>query len=62
MAEVRLANEARPDLDEIKATALADTGAIPMEDVDLVVDPARQRITVNPGNPNVPLSRVKALD
>lgn len=31
-------------------------GAIPMEDMDLLVDPARQKLTVNPANPNLPLS------
>ena len=31
-------------------------GAIPMEDMDLIVDPARQKLSVNPDNPNLPLS------
>ncbi|HXQ52978.1 MAG TPA: hypothetical protein VN802_17945 [Stellaceae bacterium] len=34
-------------------------GAIPMADMDLVVDPARQRIMPNPANPNMPLSTAK---
>lgn len=34
-------------------------GAIPLEDMDLVVDPKRQQVTVNPANPNIPLSIVK---
>jgi clan AA aspartic protease len=36
-------------------------GAIPMEDMDLVDEPARQRVTVNPASPNVPLSLAKGL-
>jgi len=123
-AEVRLGNDARPDLDEINATALVDTGAlhlcipehvalqlqlsnkqprevqtadgkshlvpyaspvkisllgrecvtgalvfgnqvllgaIPMEDMDLVIEPARQKVTVNPWSPNIPLSLAKAV-
>jgi clan AA aspartic protease len=31
-------------------------GAIPMEDMDLVVSPARQTVTVNPSNPNIAMS------
>ena len=31
-------------------------GAIPMEDMDLVVSPSRQTITVNPSNPNIAVS------
>lgn len=34
-------------------------GAVPMEDMDLVLNPARQCVTVNPLSPNVPHSRVK---
>ena len=34
-------------------------GAIPMEDMDLVVRPADRRVTVNPASPNVPSSVVK---
>lgn len=37
-------------------------GAVPMEDMDLVVDPARQRVTVNPESPNIPSSTAKAGD
>lgn len=29
-------------------------GAVPMEDMDLVVEPTRQTITVNPKSPNIP--------
>jgi len=34
-------------------------GAVPMEDMDLVVDPARQRVAVNPESPNIPGSTAK---
>jgi len=29
-------------------------GAIPMEDMDLVISPAKQEVTVNPESPNIP--------
>jgi clan AA aspartic protease len=31
-------------------------GAIPMEDMDLVINPARQTLTVNPASPNIAAS------
>ncbi|OYY69008.1 clan AA aspartic protease [Sphingomonas sp. 28-63-12] len=31
-------------------------GAIPMEDMDLVISPSRQTVTVNPVNPNIAAS------
>ena len=34
-------------------------GAIPMEDLDLIVEPSRQRVTVNPASPNIPFSLAK---
>jgi clan AA aspartic protease len=34
-------------------------GAVPMEDLDLVVSPARQTVEVNPSSPNIPSSVVK---
>ena len=34
-------------------------GAVPMEDMDLVVSPAAQTIVVNPKSPNVPSAIVK---
>lgn len=118
-ADLRLANDARPDLEEITVNALVDTGAlhlcipehvalqlqlqtaelreviladgrphqvpyvgpvriemfnrhafagalvfgnqvllgsIPMEDMDLIVEPARLRVSVNPRSPNIPVS------
>jgi clan AA aspartic protease len=118
-ADLRLANDAKPELEEINATALVDTGAlhlcipehialqlqlktvemreviladgkpyqvpyvspvriellnrhavtgalvfgnqvllgaIPMEDMDLVIEPARLKVSVNPRAPNIPMS------
>jgi clan AA aspartic protease len=34
-------------------------GAVPMEDMDLVVNPARREPTVDPSSPNIPHARVK---
>ena len=34
-------------------------GAVPMEDLDLVVAPSRQTVTVNPKSPNIPSAVVK---
>lgn len=34
-------------------------GAIPMEDMDLVVIPSRQTVDVNPQSPNIPMSMAK---
>ena len=34
-------------------------GAVPMEDMNLVVNPGRREITVDPANPNIPHARVK---
>ncbi len=123
-ADLRLANQARPDLEEISAPALVDTGAlhlcipehlavqlqlghlkqrevqtadgkshlidyvgpvklsllgrecftgalvmgnqvllgaIPMEDMDLIIEPSRMRVSVNPLSPNIPMSLAKGL-
>jgi len=123
-ADLRLGNQARPDLEELDASALVDTGAlhlcipehialqlqlerfkqrevqtadgkshmidyvgpvkismlgrecftgalvmgnqvllgaIPMEDMDLIVEPARMRVSVNPLSPNIPMSLAKGL-
>ncbi|HEX8215022.1 MAG TPA: clan AA aspartic protease [Allosphingosinicella sp.] len=35
-------------------------GAIPMEDMDLVINPLRRTVTVNPANPNVPMGLAMA--
>ena len=34
-------------------------GSVPMEDLDVVIDPKRQTLGVNPENPNIPLTIVK---
>jgi clan AA aspartic protease len=34
-------------------------GVIPMEDMDVLVDPKQQRLIVNPENPNIPTMYVK---
>lgn len=36
-------------------------GAIPMEDMDLVIEPARMRVSVNPQAPNIPMSLAKGI-
>ncbi len=36
-------------------------GVIPMEDLDLIVEPSRQRVAVNPASPNIPLSLAKRV-
>jgi clan AA aspartic protease len=45
------------------ALALGDEvllGAVPMEDMDLVVSPAVRTVTVNPASPHIPSSTVKS--
>ena len=34
-------------------------GSVPMEDMDLVVNPSRREVTVNPASPNIPQAMVK---
>ncbi|MFP4581651.1 MAG: clan AA aspartic protease [Candidatus Sumerlaeia bacterium] len=34
-------------------------GAVPMEDMDLVLNPAKRQITVDPESPNIPHARAK---
>jgi len=36
-------------------------GAVPREDMDLVISPGRRELTVDPASPNIPHARVKAL-
>jgi clan AA aspartic protease len=36
-------------------------GAVPMEDMDLVVNPARQRVEPDPRSPNIPHALVKGV-
>ena len=35
-------------------------GAVPMEDMALVVNPSRREVTVDPASPNIPHARVKS--
>jgi hypothetical protein len=35
-------------------------GAVPIEDMDLVINPRLQTITVNPESPNIPAAVVKS--
>ena len=35
-------------------------GAVPMEDMDLVINPGRREVTVDPASPNLPHARVKS--
>jgi hypothetical protein len=47
------------------ALVLGDTvlmGAVPMEDMDLVVSPSGRSITVNPASPNIPTTIVMSLE
>ena len=37
-------------------------GAVPMEDMDLVLSPARREVTVDPYSPNNPHARVKGMN
>ncbi len=34
-------------------------GAIPMEDMDLIINPGKREITADPASPNIPHARVK---
>lgn len=36
-------------------------GAVPMEDMDLVLSPSQQKVSVNPVSPNIPHARVKSV-
>ncbi len=36
-------------------------GAVPMEDMDLLVNPGRREVTVDPKSPDIPHARVKTL-
>ena len=33
-------------------------GALPMEDMDLLIDPLRRKLVVNPSSPNIPMAIV----
>jgi len=36
-------------------------GAIPMEGLDVIVDPGRERLVVNPKSPDMPMSKLKRV-
>lgn len=36
-------------------------GAIPMEGLDVFIDPARERLIVNPESPDIPMSKMKKV-
>ena len=36
-------------------------GVVPMEDMDLIIQPAQRRVVVNPESPNIPMSIAKGL-
>ncbi len=65
--KVRLCERSEPQSNLIRyvgALVLGDEvllGTVPMEDMDLVVNPSRQAITVDPSSPNIPHARVKSL-
>ena len=46
----------------VGALVLGDSvllGAVPMEDMDLIIDPLRRKVTVDPASPNIPHALVK---
>ena len=56
--EIRFANR----ITNVDAVVLGDEvllGAIPMQDMDVVIDPRRERLIVNPENPYLPKNKVK---
>jgi hypothetical protein len=70
-ASVVLSNPGRPEPEGVEVFVLADTGAlvmgdqvlfgaIPMEDMDLVVIPRSRSIDVNPASPNLATSFAKS--
>ncbi|MEA5413863.1 clan AA aspartic protease [Synechococcus sp. BA-132 BA5] len=59
---VRVAYEGRSCF--VGALVLGDSvllGAVPMEDMDLIVDPARQRLEPDPRSPNIPHALLKGV-
>jgi hypothetical protein len=66
-AKLQLSNPREPSLASIDVSALADTGfvgalvlgdevllgAIPMEEMDLIVNPRDRSVDVNPDSPNI---------
>jgi len=59
-AKVLLSNPRQADLNVVESEALADAGAIPMEDMDLVVIPRSRTIDINPESPNLAISIAKS--
>jgi len=55
-ASLTLSNPREPELNPGDEVLL---GAVPMEDMDLVINPATRSVTVNPQSPNIPSSPVK---
>ncbi|WP_375398270.1 hypothetical protein [uncultured Sphingomonas sp.] len=59
---IRLSNAAKPELEEVDAKALVDTGAndlciprlVAMEAMDVLIDPRRQHLIPDPDYPNIP--------
>jgi hypothetical protein len=44
---------------ELETETRRELGAVPMEDLDLVLMPSTQQVTANPASPNIPHARVK---
>ncbi len=59
-AKVLLSNPRQPDLNVVESEAFADTDAIPMEDMDLVVIPRSRTFDINPDSPNMATSIAKS--
>ena len=70
--QIVLSNPRQTALSPVTVQALVDTGAlvlgdavllgaVPMEDMDLIVNPSRREVTVNPASPNIPHARAKSL-
>jgi hypothetical protein len=59
-SEITLSNPSNSALLPLTINALVDAGAIPLEDMDLVIHPAQLKLTVNPNNPNIAHTLVTA--
>jgi len=44
---------------QVEVNGLENTGVIPIEAMDLIVDPLQQVLTVNPQHPNYPVTLAK---
>ena len=71
--KIKLKNPRRPETEELEVEVLAATGAlvmgdvvllgaIPMEDMDLVVIPKTRRLDVNPDSPNISSTIAKDIE